>query len=152
MLFSQEKKPAQTKANDNFKPSLSVTFSTGCYHITERHFTDKGKTYNFNEFNPGIALEYHFTPKFHLVAGGYKNSFYDPSFYLGGGYETGADRKLGFGVQAGAVTGYEKAGFDIAPLVLPYLRIGKKSARINGKVGVVVSDVPAVTAQIRINL
>lgn len=138
---------------ESFKDRTSLVVSAGSYHIGQRTFYDNGEQRHFNEFNPGFGLEYRLNDKFHLVACAYRNSIYNTSVYAGAGYETDGSKFLGFGVDAGIVTGYE---LPVAPAVVPYLRIGPRNDRFNVKLNVIppVKGVtPAVVAlQARISL
>lgn len=75
---------------------------------------------DFNEFNPGLGLEYHFE-KFFLTGGFFENSIDKVSTYWGVGGERslGADW-FGFGVIGGVVTGYDD-GFSPRLAAVPYM-------------------------------
>jgi len=77
---------------------------------------------DFNEFNPGLGLEYHFE-KFFIAGGFFENSIDNLSTYWGAGAErtVGADW-LGFGIIGGIVTGYDD-GFSPRLAAVPYLFI-----------------------------
>lgn len=82
-----------------------------------------GTDEKFNEDNPGLGLMAEKDGKF-LTAGGYKNSFSKPSYYLGGGVKKrygGKDLYIEPGILAGLVTGYED---KLTPMVLPMLSLG----------------------------
>ena len=61
-----------------------------------------------------------------LTAGGYKNSFNNPSYYAGGGlakrFGTG-DYYMDIGGLLGGITGYDKA---VSPMAAGLLSVGKK--------------------------
>ena len=75
---------------------------------------------DFNEFNPGLGLEYHFE-NFFIAGGFFENSIDKVSTYWGAGTEhtIGADW-FGLGVIGGVVTGYDD-GFSPRLAAVPYL-------------------------------
>lgn len=58
--------------------ALVLTASIASYHLD--------RDFDYNEFNPGVGLEVHLDNDFHLGVGGYKNSYYTDTYYIGGGY------------------------------------------------------------------
>ena len=82
-----------------------------------------GADVKYNEDNPALGLLAEKDGEF-LTAGGYKNSFGDPSYYLGGGVKKrygGKDFYIEPGILAGLVTGYEDA---LTPMILPMISAG----------------------------
>ena len=90
-----------------------------------KHF---GGEQEYNEVNPGIGITRE-TEKDKIVkalmAGYYKNSFEDPSLYLGGhlAKRFGDDYYLDLGVSGGLLTGYED---PITPMAALMAQLGKK--------------------------
>ena len=80
---------------------------------------------DYNQFNPGIGLEYHYE-HFFLTGGYFYNSLDKNSFYAGIGKELtwGTHLSFGLGAIAGALTGYE-SGQEPRFAALPYLFITK---------------------------
>jgi len=78
----------------------------------------------FNEDNPGLGLTIENGNKL-LALGGYKNSFSEPSYYIGAGLKKrfGNDLYIEPGLLGGVVTGYDK---KLTPMVLPSLSFGIK--------------------------
>ena len=94
-----------------------VQFNIASYHPNTSE--------DYNEFNPGIGLEY-YLEHFFLTAGYFYNSLDKNSFYAGIGKEFAWGTHLSFGVggTAGVVTGYE-SGQEPTLAALPYLFITK---------------------------
>ena len=92
-------------------------------HLNDRHEEDK-----YNERNYGFGLSRE-TKNNRLVqmlsAGGYKNSFGDPSFYAGGGLARrfGNKQYVDVGAMGGAVTGYENR---LSAMAGPFITLGDK--------------------------
>ena len=80
---------------------------------------------DYNEFNPGIGLEYHYE-HFFLAAGYFYNSLDKSSFYAGVGKELtwGTHLSFGAGATAGLITGYD-SGQEPRFAALPYLFVTK---------------------------
>ena len=104
--------------------SLSDILTNGDYYLNvngaSKHLGTNDK---FNENNPGLGILAEKDGKF-LTAGGYKNSFSDPSFYVGGGLKKRYGNKHAYiepGILAGLVTGYED---PLTPMVLPMITAG----------------------------
>ena len=77
----------------------------------------------YNEKNPGLGLMAVKDGKF-LTAGGYKNSFSDPSYYVGGGVKKRYGSKDAYiepGLIGGLVTGYDQ---KLTPMLMPMLSAG----------------------------
>lgn len=74
---------------------------------------------DFNEFNPGLGLEYHYD-NFFIAGGFFENSIDKFSTYWGVGHERtiGADW-FGLGIIGGIVTGYD-SGFSPRLAAVPY--------------------------------
>lgn len=94
-----------------------------------KHF---GGQVEYNERNPGFGLT-HETVKDGtvkgLLAGTYKNSFNDRSFYAGGHYgkRFGKDYYMDLGVSGGLISGYEKqTGKKVVPMAGLMAQFGKK--------------------------
>jgi hypothetical protein len=75
---------------------------------------------NYNEFNPGVGLEYHFDD-FYLAGGFFENSIDKTSTYWGVGHErTIGTNWFGLGLLGGIVTGYD-SGFSPRIAAIPYM-------------------------------
>ena len=103
---------------------LFVQLNVASYHPSEDSDDD------FNEFNPGLGLEYHLDG-FYLAGGFFENSIDKFSTYWGVGHERtiGADW-FGVGILGGVVTGYD-SGFSPRLAAVPYilLKSGKTSLK-----------------------
>jgi hypothetical protein len=135
-----DKKP---KPDDKDKKKLSLVFSGASHHFGQRGFMENGTFRHFNEFNPGLGVEYRFgrLGSFDVNAGAgfYRNSVYNTSKYVSVGVETNGSKFIGAGIDAGLLTGYPDMGSTIAgmPLVaIPHLRIGEAD-KVNLKVEVI---------------
>lgn len=75
---------------------------------------------SYNENNPGLGITAESEGQF-LTAGGYKNSFNRPSYYIGGGIKKRYGRKHFYiepGILSGIITGYEnKYTFMVLPMI-----------------------------------
>jgi hypothetical protein len=113
---------------------------------------DKEERRPWNEFNPGIGVNYEVNDWMHAGVGVYKNSIHNTSVYALVGAETDRSKFLGAGVEIGAVTGYSEG---IAPSGVGFVRFGKESQFVNLKVSAIppIPEVtPAVVAvQLRFN-
>jgi opacity protein-like surface antigen len=142
----KDKKPAPPE-----KGRLTGVFSVASHHFGWRQFTENGQTRTFNEFNPGVGLEYRINDTFHVEAGTYKNSLYRTSVYASVAAETNGSKFLGAGLQAGLLTGYDMP----APVAaIPYLRFGSRDDKVNVKLNI-IPPIPKVTpatigAQVRV--
>lgn len=94
---------------------LYLQVNMASYHPNEDSDDD------FNEFNPGVGLEYHLDG-FYLAGGFFENSIDKFSTYWGVGHERtiGADW-FGLGILGGIVTGYDSGGFSPRLAAIPYL-------------------------------
>lgn len=129
----EDDKDKNKKPNDK-KGDLSIVFSTVSRHFGDHDFLENGRQRPFNEFNPGIGLEYRLNEHFHLEAGAYKNSLYRTSAYAGIGVETSGSKFIGAGAQAGLLTGYKTK----SPFAgMPYIRVGPRDSDVNFKVNIV---------------
>lgn len=158
---------------------FNVVVMTGSYHIGDRTYntatpfrviqqaqlgpqgqlllmpvvTGGVETHKYNEFNPGVGVEFRINKYLHTGAGVYKNSIHQTSVYALLGTETSRSKFLGAGMEVGAVTGYFK---PIIPSAVGYVRLGREDQAVNVKIGGIppIKDVtPAVvTAQVRVNL
>ena len=92
---------------------------------------------DFNEFNPGIGLEYHMDG-YYFAGGFFENSIDKFSTYWGVGHERtiGADW-FGLGILGGVVTGYD-GGFSPRLAAVPYILLK------NGNTSFKTYYVPAV--------
>lgn len=91
-----------------------------------KHF---GGEQQYNETNPGLGLTIENVDDRlvkALMAGKYKNSYGDPSYYVGGhiARRFGRNYYADLGVAGGAITGY--AGKKITPMAAVMAQIGKK--------------------------
>ncbi len=110
---------------------LFVQINLASYHPSEDSEDD------FNEFNPGVGLEYHLDG-YYLAGGFFENSIDKFSTYWGIGHERtiGADW-FGLGILGGIVTGYD-SGFSPRLAAVPYVLLK------NGRASLKTYYVPAV--------
>ncbi len=110
---------------------LYVQVNLASYHPSEDSEDD------FNEFNPGIGLEYHLDG-YYFAGGFFENSIDKFSTYWGVGHErtVGADW-FGLGILGGIVTGYD-SGFSPRLAAVPYITLS------NGRASLKTYYVPAV--------
>lgn len=99
---------------------LWITGTLISYH------TDRSSHYN--EFNPGIGLEYKLSNKFKFVLGEYKNSIRRQSEYIGITYVPFEIKGVKIGFTMGLVSGYSDS---IAPMILPVVGIEGQKVGIN---------------------
>ena len=124
----------------------AIQFNIASYHPNSDE--------DYNEFNPGIGIEYHYE-QFYLTAGYFYNSLDKNSFYAGIGKELtwGNEFRYGIGGAAGIITGYE-SGQEPVLAALPYIFLTKGKATLKAlyipEVGRVEDD--AIGFAIRINL
>ena len=97
---------------------------------------------DFNEFNPGLGLEYHMENYF-LAAGFFENSIDKFSTYWGVGHERtiGADW-FGLGILGGVVTGYD-GGFSPRLAAVPYFLLKSGGTSLKTYYVPAVGDVDA---------
>lgn len=130
-------------ARDISDGKVSLVFETVSYHLGG----------GYNNINPGIGFEYRLRDRFHVGAGAYYNSMEAPSVYALAGFETSGKKRLGVGIEAGVITGYNES---IVPAAMPYLRLGSRNGRLNVKLDVLppVPDLTplVVTCQLRLRL
>ena len=101
---------------------LFLQVNVASYHPSE------DKEDDFNEFNPGVGLEYHFD-NFYLAGGFFENSIDKFSTYWGVGHEREVFVDwFGLGILGGIVTGYD-SGFSprLAAVPYGYLKMGRTS-------------------------
>ncbi|NNC66795.1 MAG: hypothetical protein HKN83_02015 [Gammaproteobacteria bacterium] len=98
---------------------------------------DEDRDDDFNEFNPGVGLEYHLDG-YYFAGGFFENSIDKFSTYWGVGHERtiGADW-FGLGILGGVVTGYD-GGFSPRLAAVPYILLK------NGRTSLKTYYVPAV--------
>lgn len=113
---------------------FTLLTSVASHHFGQRGYWDKGEYRPFNEFNPGVGLEYKLSDHIHLSAGTYRNSVYRQSVYAGVGFETGGNKQFGLGIELGGITGYNE--MPVVPSAIPFVRIGDKNG-VNAKVMVI---------------
>lgn len=111
----------QGNYDDSFlfeEPKYSLSINGFSKHL--------GTDQEYNEVNPGIGIIKHTGDKSYATAGYYKNSFSEPSYYAGLGYDEkfGDDYYAKLGVVAGVVSGYKR---KLTPMVLPKLSLGMKN-------------------------
>ena len=88
-----------------------LTAPIASYHFSERE--GKGK---YEQFNPGLGLEYAFNERWRLGAGTYRSSIRTDASYLGAMYLPVTYKSLRFGLSAGVVSGYET---NLSPILAP---------------------------------
>lgn len=115
--------------------------------VTSHHFGERSNGRDFNEFNPGLGLEW-VHPSFgsagpvdfrmSWIGGAYYNSINRLSVYAGGGPEGcyGLHNQFSAcaGIAAGAVTGYR---VTVAPAVLGTLKLEHNPSGVFAKLGVI---------------
>lgn len=78
-------------------------------------------TCGYNNFNPGLGIQYDYDTDIRLIAGGYYNSFYKASFYAGGAYQPFHYGLVRVGLMGAAVSNYNN--LKIPAMVLPAVSI-----------------------------
>lgn len=129
--LSQASAQSTEPQKDKEPSKLTLVLAGASHHFGQHEFWDNGQLRPFNEFNPGLGLEYKLSKHFHASAGTYKNSIYRQSFYAGIGIETDGSKPLGAGIELGGITGY--AELPVIPSAIPYLRFGSQDGRVNFK-------------------
>lgn len=99
---------------------ISAVATLRSYH------TDRTK--NYNERNWGVGFEKAFTPEWRGMAGGYANSDYGASFYIGGAYLPWRAGSAHLGFAGGIVTGYNNF---VVPFIAPEAAIEFRHFGIN---------------------
>ncbi len=95
---------------------------------------------DFNEFNPGIGLEYHLE-HFYIAGGFFENSIDNFSTYWGAGTErTFFTDWFGLGILGGIVTGYDD-GFSPRLAAVPYVYFQKNRFSLKSYYVPAVGDV-----------
>ena len=127
---SQSSNGQESQFSDWDLENWAIQFNIASYHPNSDE--------DYNEFNPGLGIEYHFE-QFYLTAGYFYNSLDKNSFYAGIGKEFtwGSDFQYGIGGAAGVITGYE-SGQEPVLAALPYIFITK------GKVTLKAHYIPEV--------
>ena len=105
---------------------IAITFlATACWADTwisvgggSDHFCH---TCGYNNFNPGLGIQYTYSPDVKLVAGGYYNSFHRVSMYGGAAYQPLEYGIFHFGLIGAAVTNY--SNLRIPVMALPVISI-----------------------------
>lgn len=103
-------------------------------HVGSKHITDVD--YNFNETNSGFGYRHDITGSLSAGGGIYDNSYNNTSVYAGIDLHTSRDKRMGVGIQAGIVTGYEdtpQGAGVVTAFALPYIRAGH--GRVFAEVG-----------------
>lgn len=77
---------------------LWLTMAVKSYHMD--------RSAGYNEKNYGVGLEYQFNPDISVVAGEYKNSFFNKSTYYGVLYTPFVAGPVKVGILAGEISGY----------------------------------------------
>jgi len=90
---------------------LMIAVASEPAHGAERYLTIATVSHHFQgsgycETNPGLGIEYPLSRHTYASAGGYRNSYCDPTAYVGLGYETRAFKWLSAGGEAWIVNGY----------------------------------------------
>lgn len=111
--YSGEKEGLFDGRLDNF--ALQINLAS--YH--------PGNASEYNQFNRGIGIEYHYD-SFFLAGGYFWNSLYRDSFYAGAGKEFtfGDVDWIGLGAIGGLITGYDN-GQEPRPALIPYIFLTK---------------------------
>lgn len=79
---------------------LSVTASLGSFHVD--------RSAGYNEFNPGVGIEYDVRGRFAVTVGTYYNSVRRQTWYAGVRVHAFEWNDLRFGAMVGAATGYHE--------------------------------------------
>lgn len=97
-------------------PALSLDTSLGAVHFPAR--LDGAP--RFNDFTPGLGLEWPVTTTLTAMTGVYRNSYRRTAFYIGGAWTPWAWRvgplTVRPGLLAGLVSGYTRGDDPVAPL------------------------------------
>ncbi len=112
----------------------ALVFTLASFHLNDsRHY---------NQINPGVGIEW-VNGATHYGGGVYLNSSARLSVYGVVGWETNPARRIGVGVEVGAVTGYS---VPVLPLAFPFVRMGPV------KVNVLPTRRPIIGIQLRLRL
>lgn len=110
--------------SSNVMADAYINVNVAAYHFNR----EATKTYNFNEINPGIGMEFSDRNGGYMV-GTYKNSIYRQSVYALVSYTPIHVSNVDIGVVAGGVTGYEYA--PIVPAIGVLVTMKYKKVGIN---------------------
>ena len=78
-------------------------------------------TCGYNNFNPGLGIQYGYTTDVKLIAGGYYNSFHKTTLYSGVVYQPIQYGIVKFGIAGAAVTNY--SNLKVPLMALPVISI-----------------------------
>ena len=95
----------------------------------------------FNERNPGLGL-FARQDTLYLHAGGYKNSFYKPSFYVAAEWLPLQSRWIDAGIGGGVATGYQGYQGDASVAPGGYIPIHVKIPELSKDLFLVIRAVP----------
>ncbi len=126
---------------------LFLQVNLASYHPNE------DKDDDFNEFNPGLGLEYHFE-NFYIAGGFFENSIDKFSTYWGVGHErTFFVDWFGLGILGGVVTGYD-SGFSprLAAVPSAFFKKGRTTLKAYYVPAVGDVDADAIGFALRIDL
>ena len=128
---------------------LYLQVNMASYHPSESDDED------YNEFNPGLGLEYHFEHYF-ITGGFFQNSIDKISTYFGAGAERNILTEwFGLGVLGGVVTGYDDDnGFSprLAAIPYAYLQSGRTTIKAHYVPAVGDVDDDAIGFAVRFDL
>lgn len=105
-------------------------------HGQSHHF-QKRNYFEWNEFNPGLALRYSFDADVSVQAGRYLNSYSLPGYeaytnYVSADYTPWHYKMLSAGLYAGAGTGYDEPMFYIVDGQPKVVRVEKRPVVFSG--------------------
>lgn len=129
-------------------PMPAAAAETWLTATTLSHHHDRSKRHE--EQNWGLGIEHHLTRDWSLNAGGYRNSFSEPSYYVGGAWMPLHAGHFHLGVAIGEVTGYRQ---KFSGYIIPTLTIQGKTVGVN--IGVVPSSKESYTVigvQVKVKL
>ncbi len=113
----------------------------------------------YNSENLGIGVQYNISKRLndyiqpYWEAGGFKNSYREPTIYIGYGFRT-TDKLFGklplaLGLDVTLLKGYkikeEEYGVPFTGAILPYILIGSEKSRFTGKIGWIPKQLGKIT-------
>ena len=86
-------------------------------------------TCGYNNFNPGLGIQYSYTTDVKLIAGGYYNSFHKTTLYSGVVYQPVQYGIVKFGIAGAAVTNY--SNLKVPLMALPIISVEGESVGLD---------------------